>query len=390
MVISAVQLIAIFIVPAVIMKTRNGKLTRLFGTIGMAYFYGLLVAFSVWAANLLGADFTLNADIGGVGSYAAIGVAIPLLLFSSNLGEVKKLTKTVLLSFGSLVVSVIVVALAANYIFGRTFDFGRELSAMSVGLYTGGTPNFNAIGVIIGVRNDVIALGNLCDMIIGGVFYVFILLLAKPLLSKILKSPSSGLYLKGGSATNVDVLYDVHLSRGLIRNILLALLCVAAGALVGALLWMLNGSVKGSMTDYIVPGIMITVTVLGMAFSFLKKVREVRENTTVGQYLILVFSFSLASSLNIASLGEGFIYTFFLLAGITICSFIIHVLISKLLGIDADCTIVTMTAGIYGPAFIPAVTSQLKNESLTAPGLICGALGYAVGTFLGVAVWYIL
>lgn len=115
-----------------------------------------------------------------------------------------------------------------------------------------------------------------------------------------------------------------------------------------------------------------------------------RDNTTVGQYLILVFSFSLASSLNIASLGEGFIYSFLLLAGITIVSFIIHVLISKLLGIDADCTIITMTAGIYGPAFIPAVTGQLKNESLTAPGLICGALGYAVGTFLGIAVWYIL
>lgn len=268
MVISTVQLIAIFLVPAVIMKTRNGRLTRLFGTIGMAYFYGLLVAFLIWAANLLGADFALNADIGGAGSYAAIGVAIPLLLFSSNLGEVKKLTKTVLLSFGSLVVSVIAVAITASCIFGHTFNSVRELSAMSVGLYTGGTPNFNAIGVIIGVSNDVIALGNLCDMIVGGVFYVFILLLAKPLLSRILKAPPAELYLKGGSATNVDVLHDVRLSRGLIRNVLLALLCVAAGALLGVLLWMLNGSVEGSMTDYIVPGIMITVTVLGMAFSF--------------------------------------------------------------------------------------------------------------------------
>ncbi len=390
MIISAIQLIAIFVVPAIILKTRNGKLTRLFGTIGMAYFYGLLVAFAVWMANLLGADFKLNADIGGIGSYAAIGVAIPLLLFSSNLGEVKKLTKTVLLSFGSLVVSVLIVAIAASYIFGRTFDYGRELSAMSIGLYTGGTPNFNAIGVIIGVRSDVIALGNLSDMIIGGVFYVFILLLAKPLLSHILKSPSSGTYLKGGSATNVDILYDMSLNRGIVRNILLALLCVVAGALIGSLLWILNGSADGTMIDYLVPGIMITVTVLGMAFSFSKKVREVRENTTVGQYLILVFSFALASSLNIASFNGGFYKILLLLSAITIFSFIVHVILSKALGIDADCTITTMTAGIYGPAFIPAVTSQLKNESLTAPGLICGALGYAIGTFLGVGVWYLL
>ena len=52
-------------------------------------------------------------------------------------------------------------------------------------------------------------------------------------------------------------------------------------------------------------------------------------------------------------------------------------------------SIVTMTAGLYGPAFIPAVTKQLRCDALTAPGLICGALGYAVGTFLGAALFWI-
>ena len=58
--------------------------------------------------------------------------------------------------------------------------------------------------------------------------------------------------------------------------------------------------------------------------------------------------------------------------------------------VGADCAIVTMTAGLYGPAFIPAVTKQLRCDALTAPGLICGALGYAVGTFLGAALFWIL
>ena len=76
--------------------------------------------------------------------------------------------------------------------------------------------------------------------------------------------------------------------------------------------------------------------------------------------------------------------------GITLGIFVLHVLFSRLLHIGADCTIVTLTAGVYGPAFVPAVTGQLKNESLTAPGLICGALGYAVGTFLGTALYYLI
>ena len=86
----------------------------------------------------------------------------------------------------------------------------------------------------------------------------------------------------------------------------------------------------------------------------------------------------------------NFLHIVQLLFIITICSFALHTLLSRLLRIEADCTIVTMTAGIYGPAFIPAVTKQLKNDRLTAPGLICGALGYAAGTFLGVALHWFL
>ena len=103
-----------------------------------------------------------------------------------------------------------------------------------------------------------------------------------------------------------------------------------------------------------------------------------------------MFSFALASSLRLTGLSRNFLGIVQLLLLITVCSFALHTLLSRLLRIEADCTIVTMTAGLYGPAFIPAVTKQLNNEKLTAPGLICGALGYAVGTFLGVGLHWLL
>jgi len=387
---STIQLLAIFIIPALIMKYRNNKLTRLFGAIGMAYLYGILVAIFILILNLNGIDFSLNSDIGEVGSYAAIGIAIPLLLFSSNLAEIKKLTKTVLLSFASLIVSVIFVATAANYFFGRTFEWGREISAMSVGLYTGGTPNLNAIGVILGVQNDVIAIANLSDMIFGAIFYIFILLLAKPLLLKLLGRGQEEKYMKKDcDTTNVDTIYNGAFNPRIVKNTLLALLCVVVGAGMGMLIWLLNGSVEGTMIDYLVPGIMVTVTVLGIAFSFIKRVREVRENNLVGVYLILVFSFALASSINLSELSMGFYKILLLLSVVTVGTFIVHMIISKFLRIGADCTIITLTAGLYGPAFIPPVAAQLKNEKLIAPGLICGAVGYIIGTFLGVLLFYI-
>ena len=57
--------------------------------------------------------------------------------------------------------------------------------------------------------------------------------------------------------------------------------------------------------------------------------------------------------------------------------------------IDVDCTIVTLTAGVYGPAFVPAITKQIKNDALTVPGLIVGSIGYAIGTFLGAGLGYL-
>ena len=224
-------------------------------------------------------------------------------------------------------------------------------------------------------------------MLIGGVFYVFILLLAKPLLSLLLPESKIESYVKSeGEAVNADEVNTLRFSKRLLINICLAFGCLLIGGGIGVGAWLIFG---GKLTDMLVPAIMITVTVLGIALSFSRRVRSVKENVAAGQYLILVFSFALSSSLRITELDESFALILALMSGITIVSFVLHAVLCAVFRIDADCAIVTMTAGIYGPAFVPAVTSQLKNDKLTAPGLICGSLGYAVGTFLGVLLYLI-
>jgi len=388
--ISVLQLISIFAIPALILKYRDKPLNRRFGAIGMAYFWGLAVALGVYALNRLGVSFSLNADIGEIGSYVAIGVAIPLLLFGCSFKQIKRLTKPVLLSFLSLACAVVITTAAVYYIFGRDYPFSDFICAMAVGLYTGGTPNFISIGLSLGADFELIAVGNLCDMIVGGVFYVFLLLLAKPLLLPILgKGKDGALYMHGSGAENADEL-TYTLSRSGVRNIVLALGCAILGAGAGVLLWLAKGAVDGTLTAYLVPGVMICVTVLGIALSFVPKIHSVKENTAVGQYLVLVFSFALASCLDLTKLSGEFLGALLLLSVITVVTFLLHTLFCRLLGIGTDCALVTLIAGVYGPAFVPAITKQIKNDDLTAPGLICGALGYAIGTFLGLLVFLIL
>lgn len=392
MIVIILQTCLVFLVPFLIIRYSHFVITKWIGTIGSAYFLGIMVALIVFLLNKIGINFELNKDVGEIGSHAAIAIAIPLLLFSSNLLETKKLSNTVLKSFGSLIVSTVIVSAIVFYIYGRTIDFGAELSGMAIGLYTGGTPNLNALGNIFKLDSTIIGVANLSDMLIGAVFYLFLLLGCKPLLSKILKAEKQDTYTNETLDTqNVDDL-DIttfSINYRLLSMIMLAFGMAVVGALVGVIIWTALGSVEGTMIDILVPSLMITVTVLGIAGSFNKKIRETKGMSVTGQYFILVFSFGLASSLDFNQLEGIFGNIIILYGAITIGVFIVHVLISKFLKIDADCTMVTLTAGMYGPAFVPAITKQIKNSELTAPGLIIGSIGYAVGTFLGMALGFL-
>lgn len=265
---------------------------------------------------------------------------------------------------------------------------------MAIGLYTGGTPNLNAIGNILGVDGQTISYANLSDMIIGAIFYVFLLVLCKPMLKKFLKKRNDIHYQKEElSVQNYDDIREkinVFKEKSLLLNILYAFLMALLGALIGLIIWLITGAKDGKMIDNVVPMMMIMVTILGIVASFNKKVSSVKGNNLVGQYLILVFSFALASVIDFDNLSVNFLGIFLVFVLVTVCSFIVHVCISKLLKTDVDCAMVTLTAGLYGPAFIPAITSQIKNDDLTAPGLICGSLGYAIGTFLGAGIGLLL
>lgn len=386
MLFNIIMLVLIFIVPILIIKHDDFVITKWIGTIGSAYLFGIILAIIIFIVGELGVDIMPNSDTGEISGILAISIAIPLLLFSANLIEAKKLSKTVLKSFSSLVISAIIVTSLTFFIYGKTIGFGAELSGMAIGLYTGGTPNLNAIGNIFSLDSTTIGVANLSDMIIGAIFYLFLLILSKPLLSKILVKSNEESYISDDSIilNNKDLENnEFQFSKELRRRFLLAFGITIIGALLGIIVWIILGAEDGRMNDFLVPIMMVSVTVLGIAFSFNNKVRKTKGMNTLGQYFILVFSFALASSLDFTKLENLFGEIIILFGIITVGVFVLHIIISKFMKIDVDCTIVTLTAGVYGPAFVPAITKQIKNDALTVPGLIVGSIGYAIGTFLG-------
>jgi uncharacterized membrane protein len=69
---------------------------------------------------------------------------------------------------------------------------------------------------------------------------------------------------------------------------------------------------------------------------------------------------------------------------------LIHVGLSRLFKVDADTTIIAITALTYSPPFVPAVAGALKNKEIIISGLTIGILGYAFGTYMGIFIATIL
>ncbi len=388
-VIDIIQTILIFGIPLLILNLRKNKIVKFIGMIGVSYLCGILLSLILFVLNISGVTISLNNDISEIGSYVAIAVAIPLLLFNANLKESLKLSKVIGKAMLALIISLILVTIIMFLIFNERIANVNILSGMAIGLYTGGTPNLNAIGATLGLEKDIIALSNLSDMIIGGLFYVFLLLAAKPFVNIFLKKYKNNNYLKSDVVyENYESLESVPLknAKGVFFCILLSLLMTLASALIGVVIWYILGAKDGELMTYLVPALLIGVTIFGIIGSFNKNIQNIKGNNLVGQYLILVFSFALASALDLTKIGNNFINLLMFFGFITIGTFIVDILISKLFKIETDCTLIVLVAGIYGPAFVPAIAKQIKNEKLIAPGLIVGSIGYAIGTFLGIGI----
>jgi uncharacterized membrane protein len=65
-------------------------------------------------------------------------------------------------------------------------------------------------------------------------------------------------------------------------------------------------------------------------------------------------------------------------------TFLIHALLAKIFKVDADTLIITSTALICSPAFVPMMAGSLNNRSIILGGLTVGIIGYAIGNYLGI------
>ncbi len=168
----------------------------------------------------------------------------------------------------------------------------------------------------------------------------------------------------------------------LVGAFFLSVLCIGVGALLE---FLIDGTVGENLLY-----ILLSVSVLGIAISFIKPVREIKGQFALGSYFILMFSLALAMSIDWATLSGTILPMLAFFACAQVAVILLHLVLCKIFRIDAGTAIVTSTAGVYGPPFIGPVAGAAKRPDLIAPGVICGALGLAIGTLLGLSIGELL
>ncbi len=364
-----IESIFYFVTPLLIIKLR--QCSNKFGFVSpilLCYLVGIILG----NQQVIPVDRQLALSL----SEVAIPIAIPLILFSTDLKSWLKLAPKTVLSFVLVAISAIVSAVLAGILFSWVAEYWK-ISGMLVGVYTGGTPNLMAIGMGLKVKEETLILTNTADAILGGLYFLFLVTGAQWLIGKVLPDFSSAVSEPALAATEEEQTSKWALSFAIVLSILIV------GISVGFSL-LLTGKLEVSI-------IMLALTTLGVAASFHPKVRNIKGTYDAGQYFILVFSLALGTNINFREMFVSSSAVFLYTAFVMITAIVIHLILAWIFRIDTDTMLITSTAGIFGPAFIGPVAERLNNREVIVAGLTCGLVGYAIGNYLGFAVaWFLM
>lgn len=345
----------------------RSKLVEKLGPVVLCYGVGIIVG------NLPGV--TLDRDASLRVSEAAVPLAIPLLLFSTELSAWLKLARSLLLCFALACLAAVIAAGSIGFLFRAQTDEWWKVAGMLVGVYVGGTANMSAIGLALAAKQETFVLLNAADILAGGSYLLFLVSVGQRVAQRVLPKFEGSTDADASAAAKVKP-RPPHMA------VAFALSVVIVGSTVG-----LSFGLFGRLEP---PFVLLGITSLGIAASLAARIRGLAGSYEVGEYALLCFCVAVGTLADVRLLGGSSPTLMLFVFAVMVVAILVHVGLAAIFRLDADTTLITSTATIFGPAFIGPVAAALKNRRLVAPGLTMGLMGIALGTYLGLATAWLL
>jgi uncharacterized membrane protein len=118
--------------------------------------------------------------------------------------------------------------------------------------------------------------------------------------------------------------------------------------------------------------------------------RYLSNDFELGTFFMYIFFVCIGAGANLADvLGAALPIVFFIVV-MVIVHLCLLVVIGKFLKLDLAEVLIASNACILGPAPAAALAASKGWHSLVAPGILVGMFGYAIATFIGVAITTVL
>lgn len=367
-----------FLMPALILwLCYKSTLIDKIGSVILAYLFGILLGNS---GLLPEGAAGVQDELSGI----TVALALPLLLFSMNVRSwVHSAGKAILSMLGATVLVVFTAGLG-SWLVQAHVENTWQLGGMAIGLYTGGTPNLAAIKTALNVDSTQYIMMHTYDAVNGIIYLIFVMSIGQRVFNKVLPK------FKSVNLDNEehDSGENIHSYVGIFKpRVVLGLLAGLGISVV--ILGLSFGLSQLIPQEYSTAAIMLLITTLGIASSFVKKIREIPMTFQFGMYIILVFSLIVGSMANLEQLVDINWSMMFFVNFIVFGTMLLHAVFCKLFNIDTDTFLITSVSAVCSPPFVPVVAKALNNKEIILSGLTTGIIGYAIGNYLGVGFAYI-
>jgi uncharacterized membrane protein len=346
---------------------RSGRFPSWISSIIACYLIGILVSnLRLWDID--------NGNMEAVAG-ASMLIGLPLLLFAVRIKESIQYAGRMLLAFALCCIAGLFCTALVGYYLSGTVPDAWKIGGMLVGLYTGGTPNVQAIGLALEAPSEYMVLVQAADVLLGGSYLLGLVTFLPPIY---------GYFFPPTEKTDTDIgssLTDRVPFLKQLPQLGVGLLVTAASI---GIVYLLTGGLSN------LTALILTLTTFSLLVSVSKVPSLIGNSYPLGEYFILVFCVALGLMADFRALAADGMDLLYFSALALASTTLLHLLLCKLFKIDRDTVILSYVAGFYGPVFVVQVAAALKNKRLMAAGIAVSLLGFGIGNYLGIGLAYFI
>lgn len=331
-----------------------------------------------------------------------VPLAIPLLLFKTNIQSLVKESWKLLLLFLMSSIATMVGTVLAFIALRHYIPELDKVSGMISASYSGGGVNYAAMSAKLGPSESINAATIVADNMMMAVYFLILIGLAGiPIIRRVWGSPHTDALEKNPEMLNSRTLSEAYWQPNLISlkdiaiclaaSMLIVLISFKLSAFLQALLGTSDNVVIGLLISLITDKYLLLTTITFLIVSIFKNSFEkLNGSQELGTYCIYLFFvvIGIPASIDLIVTKAPLLFVFvFIIAMVNLA---ITMGVGKLFKFSIEEVLLACNANIGGPTTAAALAISKGWTNLVGPILVIGTVGYVIGNYVGTIIYFIV